>query len=265
MARRRQGRRIGSLSVVGAIALLLALLAPVPSARATYPTLPAIDGSRAVSNISSPVVAPGDGGSILLDVADPLSVPIAGAVLSAEVYEFNAYPGNATGPPGPGSLSLGGGPTFAWEENVTVGSLAPGASTPVSIAFTTSGSAPQGTYAVRTALSFLANGTEYLFESRGWFSTSVWNNATTLPGGASTLNLTRLGVSGVVPETGVLVRSNPIAPWLYALVVGALILAAVGGYYATRDGPGSSSGARPVPPESNAPSALGNRRTRDGD
>jgi hypothetical protein len=223
-----------------------------------------IDGSRGLSNLSSPVVAPGDGGSLLLEVADPLAVPVQTVVLDVEVYEFNAYPGNATSPATEGGLFLGSGGS-GLQANLTFGTLAVGAPQTASLPFTTSGSAPQGDYAIRMALTFVANGTAFRFESRGWFTESQWQNATSLPNGASTLNLTRLGVSGVVPETAVLVRSNPYNAWLYALVVGALVLAAAGSYYATRGGPGSRSGARPAAPESSAPSALGNKRTRDGD
>jgi hypothetical protein len=248
--------------LVVALLIVLTLAAPV---RATYPVLPAIDGSGALSGISSPVVAPGDGGTVGMVVGNPLGVPLAAVVLTVELYEFNAYPGNATGPPPGGGLVLGSGSSAGEGFNDSIGTLAVGGSQSVSVPFTTGAAAAQGTYALRTAVTFDANGTAYRFDSRGWFSEGVWENATALPGGASTLNLTRLGVSGVVPETGVLVRSNPYTPWLYGLVVVALVLAAAGGYYATREGPGSSSGVRPPPPPKSAPSAFGNSRTRDGD
>ncbi len=259
------GRRLQGAATAGASAtlLLVLVLATLPGASGTsaYPVLPAIDGSRTLSNLSSPVVAPGEGGSVALEVADPLAVPITSLDLVLQVYEFNAYPGNATSSPPTGGLLLGGGS----EQNLSLGGLAPGGHQALTVEFSTGTSAAQGTYAIRIAVTFGANGTSYRFESRGWFSEAAWVNATTLPDGGPTLNLTRLGVSGIVPETGVLVRSNSYSPWLYVLVGGALGLAAAGAYYATRDGPGSRSGARPAAPESKAPRAFGKSRTKDGD
>jgi hypothetical protein len=264
VARRRRANGAPGAGPLSIAVAFFALVASAPSSAASYPVLPAIDGSQLLSGLSSPVVSPGAGGSVAMTLGDPLSVAILSVVVVVELYEFNAYPGNATGPVPVGGLSLGaaGG---ASGTNFTFDALAPGTVQPLTVPFTTSASAPQGAYALRVAVDFSVNGTAYRFESRGWFSESVWENATQLPGGGSTLNLTRLGVSGVVPETGVLVRSNPYSPWLDVLVVGALVLAAAGGYYATRAGPGSSSGARPETPERSAPNALGNSRTRDGD
>jgi hypothetical protein len=125
-----------------------------------------------------------------------------------------------------------------------VASLAPGARVAIAVAVVVPSSAPLGDYAIRTGLDFGVNGSAYLLESRGYFSYDTWSNATAGAGGSPTLNLTRLGVSGVLPETALAVESTTM-PWvLGGLVAGALLLAGAGAFYAVRRGPRSSSGAR---------------------
>jgi hypothetical protein len=128
--------------------------------------------------------------------------------------------------------------------NLTLGALSPGGSETGSVGVATSDNTPSGDFAVRTALSFRANGTQYLLESRGWFSTSEWAAATELPGGGTTLNLTVLGVSGVTAETAILVSSSSW-DWALGIILGAaLVLVGVGAFVYFRRGPKSSSGAR---------------------
>lgn len=270
MARGRARLRHPSIGICLVLAVGI-LLSGIPGASGSPPpVLPVADGARAVSNITAPSLAPGSAGSISLDVLDPLPSPIASVVLTLEVYAFNAYPGNATGavPPAAVEFAAANGATLngtGSELQYRWNSLDPGASVGVEAPFDTQSGAPQGTYAVRTSLEFIAGNLTYRFESRGYFSAAVWDAATALPGGGSTLNLSQLAVSGVLPETAVLVHTDAFAPWIYLLLVGALGLAAAGGYFAVRDGPGSSSGATRAPEESSAPRAAGKRRTRDGD
>jgi hypothetical protein len=180
-------------------------------------------------------------------------------------YAFNAYPGNATGglPPNLPSLSVGG--QVGTTASLSAGDLASGGSVSFSVGVTAPSDCPSGTFALRTSVDFTLNGTPYRLESRGYFSDAVWASATSGPNGTSTLNLSVLGVSGIVPETGVLVRSNPYPPVLYVVLASAFVLAGAGGFYAWRRGPGSRSGARTPELPSQALSAFGKRRTSDGD
>ncbi len=256
-----------------AVVLLLAVvgvLGPVPAARAaSYPTAPLAFDRLLLSNLSSPSIGPGASGSIAYRLSDPASFAALGeVVLGFEVYALNGYPGDAVGPvPVANAPVLENATASGLEVNVTVGTLAPGSSVVGSVGVATSSATPAGTYAVRTSLAFVANHTAYLFLSRGWFSATAWQNATGSANGSLTVNASRLGVSGIVPETAVYVAPSswPIA--IGALVAVGLVLVGVGAWSYFRKGPGSSSGtaAAPAPGSTNAPSAFGSSRSSPGD
>jgi hypothetical protein len=236
------------LRTVVAIALALtALTAVVPSSSgAAYPPLPIAYDRVFLSNLTGAVLAPGGQGALGFQVADPSTFDrMTGVVLTLDVYAFNAFPGNATSSvESSGTPVLLGANASGTSVNVSLNPLAPGDRYVGSVGVATSSNTPSGTFAVRTALAFSANGTNYRFESRGWFSASVWKAATELPNGSVTLNLTTLGVSGVSAETAILV-SQSNWDWALALVLGAsIVLIGAGAFVYFRRGPKSSSGAR---------------------
>jgi hypothetical protein len=232
------------LSVAVALAVVVAA-APAPVA-ASFPPLPIADDATFLSNLSAPSLTPGASGTLSFQVGDPSAfAAMSAVVVTLQVYAFNAFPGNATS-----TIASAGTPILSTSSasgttvNVSLGPLSPGHSEPGSLGVATSDSTPAGDFAVRTALSFRANGTDYRLESRGWFTASTWAAATELPGGALTLNLSVLGVSGVTPETAVLV-STSTWDWALALIVAAsLVLIGAGAFVYFRRGPKSSSGAR---------------------
>jgi len=253
------------------VLLVVGGLAVLPAACAVgYPTLPVSDGGRFLSNLSAPTLAPGASGTLSFTVSNPLAGALSDVVLTLQVYGFNAFPGNATGPlPSAGASLFSGVGSNGSAQVLSIGTIGPGGSYSApgntSVAVSAGSSAPSGTYAIRTSLAFTIGGVGYRLESRGFFSASQWASATTLPNNASTLNLSRLGVSGVIPETALLVETNSIAPWLYGVLAASLILAAAGGYVAWRRTSRSSSGARTPPPPQKARTALGRSRRSDGD
>ena len=243
-----EGARRAYPTVVVLAAFLLSALVPGTLAApvaAGVPPLPSAVYTAFLTELAVPVAAPGSTVTLQGLLSNPLSDPINAVNLTFQLYEFNGYPGNGTGP-----LPSAGNPTFVsphasgsveWFDEVA---LAPGASVSVAATIAVPSGAAAGDYAVRTGLEFASNGTTYLLESRGYFSYAEWTNATTLPGGGSTLNVSRLGVSGILPETAISVQSSPFPIVLAALLGGALVLAGAGAYYAVRRGPGSRSGAR---------------------
>ena len=254
-----------------ALVLLIAVLLAFPTASAAparllpWPELPiALDG-KFLTDLNAPTLAPGGSGAITLNLNDPLAGPMSNVTLTLEPYAFNAFPGNATGTiPTPG-LSFPSAPSGSDLVTLLLGPIPPGGAVPLSVDVRADASSPAGLYAIRTTLGFDENGTPFYLASRGNFPASVWERATTGPNGTSTLNLTTLWVSGVLPETGVLVQSNPF-PWVvYGLFAGAFVLAGAGGYYWFRRTGRSSSGATGVAEPSQAPSAFGKRRRSDGD
>jgi hypothetical protein len=272
-----------------AVALLLAFLlvgsvvGVAPAARATgYPVLPEVDEGRFLTNLSAPILSPGGSGALTFTVANPLAGPITAVVLTFELYGFNAFPGNATGPlPESGAPVFPGGAFNGSGDVIRIAQVGPGGSYSApgntSVTISVPSSAPSGTYAIRSSLAFSAGGKGYVLESRGFFSAALWSSATILPNGSRlpngsllpngtpTLNLSRLGVSGVIPETALLVETNSVAPWLYGVLAASIVLAALGGYFAWRRGSRSSSGARKPPPPQKARTALGKRRRSEGD
>ncbi len=201
-----------------------------------------------------------------VELADPLNLTLQAPALSLRIYAFNPTAGSGDGAlPAGDTPSLGNPPAGALEVNLTLPLLAPGAAANFSVGVAVPSGAPDGIYAVRIALQFAAAGQNYLLESRGFFSATQWAQATQSANGTPTLNATRLGVSGVIAETSVLVQ-NPAVAWaLYAVLGVGLGLAALGAYFWSRSGPGPSSGARSGSPPHSAPSTLGKRRSRDGD
>lgn len=250
---------------VAGLAVVLAAVLTTPGGVAASPPLPVGDGSAVLSGVTAPVLTPGAGGAIDFTVANPLASTATGVDVSLSVYAFNAYPGNATGAVPSDAPLLSAAGARATSVQLALGDLSAGQMLATSVPVSTDGGVPSGDFAVRFSVSFSSNGTAYTFESRGYFTAAQWANATTLPGGGPTLNLSRLGVSGVVPETAVLVRENPFPTYLWALLAVAVALAVAGGYFAWRPGPGSSSGATSAGRPSHAPRAFGKRRTKDGD
>jgi hypothetical protein len=238
---------------------------PAWAAGTASSAIPLADDGKFLVGLSAPVLAPGTSGTVAVTLTDPLATALATVTLSFGYYAFNAYPGNATGPVPNEFPSLTEGGVTGRAVTTTLASLAPGASVPVVIAVSAPSDSPSGTYALRSSLTFSLNGTAETLESRGFFSDQVWSQATTGPNGTSQLNLTTLGVAGVIPETAVLVRANPFPLPAYALLGAAVVLAATGGYLAYRRGPGSSAGATAPADPSQAPTALGKRRKSAGD
>lgn len=228
---------------------------------------------------SPPSLEPGGSGvltaSLSNPAADPLNGSLTGATLELQVYRF-AYEGNSQnltrGDSWAVSLSLSDGESGS-SVNASFPTVAPGSEQALSVGLTVPSSATQGSYFVRDRLNFSANGISYALASVGFFPTSLLDRALLTCGASNCtpyVNLTLLGVSGLSPETSISVTS----PWT-AVILGIVLAAAAGlaiaaGYVAFRrrgkpvEG-GSSSGTRPSPRRKKAATALGNKRTNDGD
>jgi hypothetical protein len=214
---------------------------------APFPPLPIALDRDFVGNLSGPTMVPGAQTALTFSVSNPLSGTIANVVVTLAVYAFNGFPGNATS-----TVPIAGAPTL---------SSATGSGTTVtvpcysilshdhrdeSVGVVTSASTPAGAFAVRVAMSFTLapNGTAYELESRGWFSDATWKAATELPNGSATLNLSVLGVSGVLPETAVYVANSSWDWVLGAVLAAAIVLVGAAAWVYFRKGPGSTSGTR---------------------
>jgi hypothetical protein len=240
--------RAGGAASIAILASLLVLAGGASPARAAgYPPLPGGvgDDRELLDNLSAPSIVPGGSGEISFEVTAPSTPPtsLVGVVVELEVYAFNGYPGTGAAPlPIAHAPLLSNTTTSAEDVLVDLGNLTAGASARASVGFATTAATPAGTYAVRTAVSFTESGTAYRLESRGWFNATLWTKATELPNGTATLNLTLLGVSGVVAETGLVVSPSG---WNAALAIVAgvgFVLVGLGAWAYFRRSPGSTSG-----------------------
>jgi hypothetical protein len=259
-------RRFGLLAPLILAGLLTTVAVGAPSVQgATYPPLPLAQDRWFVSNLTGAEIAPGSGGTLTLQVADPLSAAMTSTVLTVGVYAFNAFPGNATSSVEVSSAPvISNGSASGLEINESLGSIAPGQHAPVSVPVQSSASTPAGTFAVRVALRFDQNGSTFLLESRGWFTAATWAGATAGPNGSADVNLTALGVSGIVPETSILVQSNDFTYVIGGILAAGIAVIGVGTWLYFRRS-NSRSGTRPAPVDTQAPTAFGSRRTSDGD
>jgi len=242
---RRGGARL--LGIALGLALLVPVVATDPVAASGYPPLPVALDSSFLTNLSAPSVAPGGSSSIAFSITDPAATGanLTNVVVSFWVYAFNGFPGNATA-----VLPVANAPALvnatASGSFVTVGFsfLMKGSTMSGSVGFVTSSDTPAGTFAIRTAVNFTRNATDYRLESRGWFNASQWASGTEAPNGSAVLNLTALGnISGVVPETAVLVAPSGWDIALAALLVGGFVLVGAGAWVYFRRTSGSRSGA----------------------
>jgi len=267
---RKPHRHPRGVVLLAAVAVVAAgLVLPGREVAAAYPVAPIALDRDLLSNLSAPSVGPGGSTSVAFRLSDsPTFGSLSSVVLSFEEYALNGYPGDAVGPVPVANAPVLENATASGEvANITLGSLGPGASYNGSVEVVTSAATPAGTYAIRTSLSFVENHTAYLFRSRGWFTLAAWENATEEANGTATVNASRLGVSGIVPETAVYVAPSGWPVALGALVVAGFSLVGLGAWLYYRRGPGSRSGTgnSEAPGATNAPSAFGSSRNRPGD
>lgn len=89
----------------------------------------------------------------------------------------------------------------------------------------TRGSTEQGTYFVRLMLNFTYEGEGYTMKSRGHFTREEWEEATTntTKNDPGNINITRLGVDGIIPDTTFGVK-KPWPVWPLYLLGGLSVL-----------------------------------------
>lgn len=259
---RRSRPTVLLLVALGAsILLVLPLLASL--AGAAYPVLPDSEWSPILSHLAGPTLTPGGSGGIAFRLGNPLPYDLIFPNVSLQVYAFNPTDGGGPFPPPAGSSPiLAGGGLGA---NKTGPTLPPGTSWNWSVPVAIPSTASTGDYAVRFSVTFFMNNVSYRLESRGFFSSSAWANATEESNGTPTINASRLGVSGVVPETSILVSPPGIPIVLYSVLGVGLVLAGVGAYWWTRSEAKSRSGTRRSSPPQSAPTAFGSNRSKEGD
>jgi len=186
------------------------------------------------ADYTTPVIRPGETGVLNFTIENRYEGDITNLRLSTEIYRY------ATIETSRNISRISSMPGFAPDNGHTLNErgniayqhidlLEPNSTYKIRYYITTSKSTAQGTYFVRVEMYFNYNGTgedsEYHMRSRGYFSDELWDNATTkhegdtdrTHGNTGNINLSVLGVDGILPDTSFAVK-NPIPKWpLYLL------------------------------------------------
>lgn len=243
---------------------LVVILQAGATSAASPPQLPANEGEKLVAFSSSTLDA-GQSGTLTVTLSNPLTSTISALGLSLDIYSWQGASGGGGNLSGSDtwapSLSYGGGSASS-SVYISVSALLTSTSVEESVGIAVPGGCPEGSYFIRDAANVtMANGTRYTLLSRGYFSSQLWQRATSGPDNRSTLNLTLLNVSGVLPETSIPVGSSSLVPWIWAILGASAVLAAVAAYLWSRAqrAKGVTSGASPRFRRKNAESAFGNK------
>ncbi|MGQ0796264.1 MAG: hypothetical protein ACT4OI_00130 [Methanobacteriota archaeon] len=224
------------------IASLLVLFGAIPAEAQGFGDVGRVN--KLLSVIDTPQLAPGERGSFRFEFNSTYDEPIVDVTLRAEIYMYatieEAIPvdGNWSYPypqieesPGARSHTWNLGtvpPRTASALNFTVATAADSRDMPHGSVFS------QATYFVRFRVEFEGNVTgtltPFVMASPGYFTRAQWEAARNLtntdpcvpPWCRGNVNLTILGVDGIVPDSSFGVK-EPIPQWpFYALVAGAV-------------------------------------------
>ncbi len=189
-------------------------------------------------NFTTPALEPGESGAFRLKITNRYELPMTLVEVTGEIYvradiRESETIDQVTGNQRP-FIRAG-----CWRLNVTdepvcrdttnfqmvrftLGTLETNATARLDFTIHTQERTAEGTYFVRFDLDFVYNGTPREMRSRGHFTNWQWENATAgdnvaddAPGN---VNLTELGIDGIIPDSSFGVK-KPIPQWpLYALI-----------------------------------------------
>jgi len=164
-------------------------------------------------NFTTPQIKPGGKGTLNFTVMSRYDLEIKDVRLRLEIYREARIDESK-------NLSdIGSPPYFLSSGNqsmvVTFGILRANVTETVREIIKARTTTREGTYFIRTSLSFLYNNTLYKMKSRGHFPDELWYRATSDGDDhedTGAINLTTLGVDGIIPETTFGVRKT-VAIW----------------------------------------------------
>ena len=233
-----------------ALALALLLVAMFFTPATTAEDFGAVGKVNKLINIQeTPELAPGDSGRFVFDFNSTYAAPIQNVRLNASIYRYatidESVPVDSTWPYAYPKIAETGTREWVW----TAPTVAAGAPTSLNFTVVTAPDSrdmphgsifSQSSYFVRFWVEFDGNVsgtlTPFRMASRGFFTNEAWDRATNAtytnpcspPWCRGNVNLTVLGVDGILPDSGFGVK-EPIPRWpfylLIALAVFFLILA----------------------------------------
>ncbi len=167
-------------------------------------------------DFTTPVIRPGDSGTYNFTVTNRYDRPITEVFVTVEFYMWatidDAKPIEDLD--GPVPVIKGIREPIYWD---SLESNGPGSSESVRLEIATEDDTPKGTYFVRHRIEFKYNATEFVMESRGFFTWDQWE-------GFDYSNLYyQLGTSGIVPDSSFSVK-DPVPLWPLATLIVLCIL-----------------------------------------
>jgi len=176
-------------------------------------------------NFTTPIIIPGESGILNFTIKNRYNLPLRNVYLALEIYHWARIDDSSD------ISEISEPPYFFSSTNSSTllslrfGLIKSNETVEVREKIKTKGDTREGTYFVRTMLTFTYNNTSYVMKSRGHFSKELWNQATSEPDeheDTGTINLTLLGVDGIIPETTFSVR-KPVAIWPIYVFAGLTI------------------------------------------
>lgn len=244
-----------------ATALVLLLIVTVLAPAADGEDFGAVGKVNKLIGINeSPELAPGECGRVSFDFNSTYAEPIQDVRLNASIYRYatidESVPVDASWPYAYPVITETGSREWVW----TAATISPRQVVPLNFTLCTAldsrdmphGSVfSQASYFVRFSLAFdgnlSGNVTRYRMASTGFFSRQEWDQATAAnvtspcrpPSCRGNVNLTILGVDGILPDTAFGVK-EPIPRWpFYALIVAAVLFLALAFLFWVEENPGA--------------------------
>lgn len=203
---------------IGLLALTCLILSPLAVDADYYVSHPS--HIPYLDNFSTPVIKPGENGILSFTLKNRYNGSMERVVLTMEICQYVTIEISknilaVSHPPMIIAAKTGGRCAV---HTVTFELARLDANTTVDLWFmiATSTRTPEGTYLVRSNLTFVYEGTEYTMKSRAHFSSEEWMNYDT--GEEAGGNLSALNCDGIIPDTSFRVREPISMLWLYVLI-----------------------------------------------
>ncbi|MFO7991413.1 MAG: hypothetical protein R6U61_03845 [Thermoplasmata archaeon] len=174
--------------------------------------------NKILSDFSTPIIRPSQSGKLSFNITNLYDGDFTNIVFTTEIYgyanlDMEKEISKVTKPP---TFKSSGGTSTSFSLNV----LTSNDTYTNEYTIMTNEDTEKGVYFVRFAIEFVYEPTGNLsvMRSRGYFTDSEWENATKRPGVpdepyySGSINITALGVNGILPDTSFSVKT-PIPQW----------------------------------------------------
>ncbi len=196
----------------------------VASAQVTEVSDPSL-ANKIMSDFSTPIIRPGQEGYLEFNLTNPYEFDIDEVVLTAEIYGYADLDEEKD------IIEIDDPPIFQFtgetSRRLRREVISSEITIPQRFTISTSSDTEEGVYFLRFQMefSYSEDDNESLMRSKGYFSDSEWENATKRPGRtdepyySGSINITKLDVNGILPDSSFTVKT-PIPRWPQYLLGG---------------------------------------------